>query len=349
MKKYIILLFSVVAYFSCKKDPKVIDSNSNFNATPYEYKVPLGLNKVPVPADNPLTVEGVYLGRMLFYEKQLSANNTQSCASCHLQNRFMNDSLRFSVGIDGIFGKRNAMPLFNVGYATSFFWDGGAPTLEKQALDPILNPIEMHNTMENVISKLKADAKYPTLFSKAFGSEEINTTRVLKAIAQFERTILSGNSKFDLWHNGLATFTESEYRGYELFLNNDKGDCFHCHTLGGYFTDFEFRNNGLDSIPVDLGRARITHNPLDEGKFKTPTLRNIEFTAPYMHDGRFNTLEEVVQHYNKNFYYTQNLDPLIQVIPKNRLSLAEVQDLISFLKTLTDTSFINNPAYSDPN
>ncbi|KXK43006.1 MAG: cytochrome C peroxidase [Bacteroidetes bacterium OLB11] len=302
-----------------------------------------------IPEDNPLTEEGVFLGRKLFYEPLLSANNKISCASCHQhQNYFKDSNFALSTGVDGFRGERNAMTLFNVGYEKKFFWDGGANDLESQALGPITNPLEMHETMLNVVNKLQSNPEYPSLFKKAFGTDKISTKFILYALAQFERTLLSGNTRFDKWQRGEITLTSKEMNGFNIFLDEQKGTCAHCHTLGNTFTDFEFRDIGLDSIPLDLGRYRITLNPDDIGKFKTSTLRNIAMTAPYMHDGRFATLRECIEFYNTGFHYSKNLAPELKNIPKGRLSDDDIDDLIVFLNTLTDTSFIHNKNFSNP-
>lgn len=333
---------------SCKPDPAFYSSDGHTH-THYNLNIPAGLPAMMIPADNPQTVEGVGLGRKLFYDNILSANNTMSCASCHqFKNYFVDSNKQFSTGIDHVQGTRNSMPLFNIGYATKFFWDGGAADLESQVVGPITNPVEMHETMANVLSKLQAHPQYPTLFKNAFGTDIITSKMVMQAVAQFERTLLSANSKFDQWKRGEVSLTAQETRGLNLFLDGNKGDCVHCHTFGSTFTDFEFRNTGLDSIPVDIGRAKITLKTEDEGKFKTPSLRNIEMTSPYMHDGRFTSLRQCIEHYNKNFRYTNNLAPELKTAIKGRMNENEIDDLIAFLQTLTDHDFINQSQFDQP-
>jgi cytochrome c peroxidase len=349
--KNTVLFFAIVLFLAaCRPDPKIILSTSDGHSHNHlDLTIPAGLPPMSIPSDNPLTVEGVDLGRRLFYDNILSANNTMNCGSCHQLNRFFVDSnKRFSVGIDNIEGTRNSMPLFNIGYSKGFFWDGGATSLEAQVAGPITNPIELHDNLENVVGKIQRHPLYPSLFKKAFGSDKITTRNLFFAIAQFERTLLSANSKFDQWRQGKAALTEAEQRGLNVYLDEKKGDCVHCHTFGSTFTDYEFRNTGLDSIPIDKGRGLITLNPSDDGKFKTPSLRNIELTAPYMHDGRFPSLESCIEHYNKNYNLTPNLDPVIRDLPKNRMTNQDVQDLVAFLKTLTDFSFLNNKAFDKP-
>lgn len=338
----------IVLFAQCKVDPQ-LPGQDGHQHTHLNLNIPAGLPPMTIPADNPMTVEGVALGRKLFYDNLLSANNTMNCGSCHqLRNYFVDSNLALSTGIDGIAGTRNSMPLFNIGYSKTFFWDGGAANLESQVLGPITNPVEMHETMANVISKIQNHPQYPTLFKNAFGTDVISSKLIMYAIAQFERTIISANSKFDQWKKGLVSLSPAEQRGMEIYTSDEKGDCTHCHSFGSTFTDFEFRNTGLDSIPVDKGRALITLKTDDEGKFKTPTLRNIAMTAPYMHDGRFATLRQCIEHYNKNFHYTKNLAPELKIVVKNRMTEADIDDLIAFLNTLTDTEFLNNKNLDKP-
>lgn len=343
---YIVFGMALIVLASCRIDPSFSDGH---NHTHYNLQIPATLPPIPIPPSNPMTVEGVALGRQLFYDNILSANNTMNCGSCHqLRNYFVDSNLAFSTGIDGIQGKRNAMPLFNIGWSKNFFWDGGAADLETQVIGPITNPIELHETMENVVGKLQAHPQYPSLFKKAFGSDVITSKHIMQAIAQFERTLLSADSKFDQWQLGKTSLTEQELRGIQVYLNEDKGDCAHCHGYGSTFTDFEFRNTGLDSIPIDKGRNLITLVSSDEGKFKTPTLRNIALTGPYMHDGRFKTLRECIDHYNTGFKYTKNLAPEIVTKAKGRMSEQDIDDLMAFLRTLTDYNFVNQSQFDKP-
>jgi cytochrome c peroxidase len=349
-KKILIpFLIATIAIVGCIKDPD--HGIHNDGHTHVNLDVPPGLPEMEIPTDNPLTAEGIALGRKLFFDPILSVDSTQSCGSCHNpKDYFVDDEERFSVGVDGIAGTRNSMPLFNIGYSKTLFWDGGAPSLEDQAIDPIVNPIEMHNTWQKAVADLNAHPDYPALFQAAFPtSDSVETKYVVRAIAQFERTLLSANSKFDQEQAGTYTFTDAEARGMDVFIAESKGDCFHCHSFGGTFTDFEMRNNGLDLVYADSGRYNITGNRNDIGKFKTPTLRNIEFTAPYMHDGRFKTLLECINHYNVGVKEHPNASPLLTTLPKGRMSAQDVSDLIAFLKTLSDYEFVNNPDFQDPN
>ena len=296
-----------------------------------------------IPFDNPLTVEGVDLGKKLFHDPILSADNSLSCAGCHMQTNSFTNNTQYSVGIDNIEGFRNASALINLGWNTSFNWDGSINTLEEQAFEPVINPIEMHDTWVNVENKLNSDSTYLNMFKNAFNIDYIDSNHVVKAIAQFERTLISVNSKYDKWIRQEIQLSPSELNGYVIF-NSEKGDCFHCHGTE-MFMDNLFHNNGLDSDNfTDLGLFNITDNPMDIAKFKTPTLRNVEFTAPYMHDGRFNTLEEVIDHYNSGGNYSATVDPLMKKIGVGlQLTNSEKQDLLNFLKALSDYDYLNSP------
>lgn len=342
-----LILLIVFSLYGCKPDPKFTEGKSKLHYVNLD--IPKGMPKLDIPADNPLTEEGIALGRKLFYDPILSLNNKMSCASCHqFENYFADSNFKVSTGVDGIQGTRNAPALFNVAYSKTFFWDGGARDLESQVIGPITNPVEMHENIANVISKLQNHPQYPNLFKQVFGTDKIQTKYLLYAIAQFERTLFSANSKFDKWKRGEIQLTAQEERGLQVYIDEKKGDCLHCHTLGSTFTDFEFRNIGLDSIPIDLGRYRVSLISGDEGKFKTPTLRNIAMTAPYMHDGRFQTLRECIDLYNTDFFYTKNLAPELQTSIKGRMNEDDIHDLIVFLHTLTDSSFLSNIKFAKP-
>jgi cytochrome c peroxidase len=304
--------------------------------------------KVQLPADNPLTQEGVELGRQLFHDNRLSVNCTQSCASCHDQTHAFADERRFSLGAQQQTGRRNAMPLFNLAWQQAFFWDGRAATLREQVLMPIQDAHEMNETLPNVIARLSADPQCENAFNQVFGSKEITSERIAKALEQFLLTLVSQESRFDRAARKVAALTESEIRGLQLFVTEFDpkrrlrgADCFHCHG-GTLFTSQTFANNGLALADNDLGRMTVTQNAADRGKFKTPSLRNIARTAPYMHDGRFATLEEVVEHYSSGVRRTSTLDPNLAKHPESGIQLTtqEKSDLVAFLKTLTDESFV---------
>ncbi|MEZ5174155.1 MAG: cytochrome c peroxidase [Bacteroidia bacterium] len=301
MKLKLISVLSIIVFVAACNKETDLPERTDF-LEPYILQTPAGFPAMQIPTENPLTKQGVELGRKLFYDPILSGNNTMSCGTCHVQEfGFTDNGLALSIGIDGIAGTRNSMPVMNLGWDSKFFWDGGAADLESQVIGPIQNPVEMHEDLSNAIAELNAHPEYPALFKQVFGESPITSAHVMKAIAQFERTLISGNSKYDKYLRGEAVLTPQELQGMDLFTSFDKGDCSHCHVLGSTFTDFEFKNNGLDSVYADEGRYRITLNPDDLGRFKTPSLRNIEVTAPYMHDGRFSTLMEVIQHYNSGF------------------------------------------------
>ncbi len=304
-----------------------------------------------IPSDNPQTLEGVALGRKLFFDRLLSANNSQSCASCHDPKRAFTDIDRFSDGVDGIRGNRNSMPLFNLAwnFDEKFFWDGRSPGLEQQAFEPVTNPIEMHNTWTEAIASLQNTNDYPELFFEAFGTRTIDSVLVTKAIAQFERTLISGDSKFDRHLMGAATLTPEEQNGFNVFMDEARGDCFHCHgsDKNPLWTDNAFHNNGLDEIFNDIGLEKVTGDPADRGKFRSPSLRNLKFTAPYMHDGRFATLDEVIDHYSEGLKNSPSIDPLMKKVAQGGVGLTDKDkaDLKAFLLSLSDEKFVTNPAF----
>ena len=306
-----------------------------------------------IPTNNLLTEEGVALGKKLFFDKILSGDGTQSCSSCHDPQKSFTDNKQFSDGVDGNFGTRNSMPLFNLAWNFNelFAWDGKELSLERQALEPVRNPIEMHSNWTTVAQKLQNHPEYPTLFLQAFGIATIDSTLVTKAIAQFERILISGNSKFDKYLRGETTLTAQEQNGFNLFMDEAKADCFHCHGSDNnpLWTDNAFHNNGLDATFTDLGLGAVSGDPADNGKFKSPSLRNLAFTAPYMHDGRFATLDEVINHYSEGLQQSPTIDPLMDKLGQGgvRLSTQEKADLKAFLLSLSDSDFINNPAFQN--
>jgi cytochrome c peroxidase len=315
------------------------------HTTPYRLPVPAHFPQPALPLDNPLTVEGIMLGRRLLFEKRLSGNNMLSCAGCHRPERAFSDSGKAtSLGIDGKRGVRRAMPLFNLAWSGRYTWDGRRALLREQALAPIQDRREMHETLPRALAKLSADATYRHLFARAFGSPGVTAERLSLAIEQYLLTLISANSKFDRALRQEATFTNQEKQGLLLFITEYDpargrvgGDCFHCHG-GNLFTDYQFKNNGLDTTFRDMGRAAVTGRAADRGKFKTPSLRNVELTGPYMHDGRYKTLEEVIEHYNTGVHRSDTLDPNIAKHPDEglRLSASDKRALVAFLKTLTD-------------
>jgi cytochrome c peroxidase len=385
--KILILVTAVFATFSCSKKEGCTDPlASNFNPdadeddglciydkdptptsvpgqpTPLPLQIPQlilqQLGEPDIPTNNPQTVEGVSLGRKLFFDPILSGDGTQACASCHAPEFAFTDSSQFSTGITMQQGNRNSMALFNAAWTNNptnknFFWDGRASNLEHQALGPVTNPIEMNNTWPNAVASLQADANYPNLFNDAFGTTTIDSTLVTMALAQFERTLISGNSRADLFFIGQGSLTSAELSGYEVYKDEFGGDCIHCHGLpvNVLWTDNDFHNNGLDATFLDNGLGAFTGDPADNGKFKTPSLRNLAYTAPYMHDGRFTTLDEVIDHYSSGLVHSPTIDPLMKQVAQGGVQLnpQEKADLKAFLLALSEPGFITNPDFQDPN
>lgn len=302
----------------------------------------------PEEPGNPLTVQGVELGRRLFHDPILSGDRTQSCATCHDPDHAFAEPRRVSVGIDGSEGVRNAPPVINVAWIPELFWDGRVASVEDQAREPVPNPIEMKLPWPDAVARIAADPDYPDMFGRAFGTIEVTEDRVVQAIAQFERTLVSHRSRWDRKIRLEEAFTEQEIRGERLFFS-EEAECFHCHG-SILFTDNRYHDTGLDFSPPDPGRMAQTGNESDRGKFRTPTLRNVAETAPYMHDGRFATLEEVLEHYVSGMVRSPNLDPLLGVHQPLGLPLSaqDQADLVAFLKTLTDDEFLQNPDFRAP-
>jgi cytochrome c peroxidase len=355
--KYITLLLMafIIGFAACDNEEEIIPKDD----TPYE----LSYGDLPepnLPSDNPLTVQGVQLGRMLFYDTKLSKDDSQSCASCHKQEDGFSDKRKFSIGVENLPGKRQAMAVFNMAWhENEFFWDGRAHLLREQALMPIEDPLEMNETLANAIEKLSNEKNYRDQFSRAFGSTEITAEKMSLALEQFMMSIVSSDSKYDQFLAGTASLTPSEERGRKLFFaeynpffpDQSGADCAHCHS-GRSFENDEYMNNGLDAEAdiTDIGRETVTGNTNDRAKFKVTTLRNIELTAPYMHDGRFQTLEEVVEHYNSGIQTSATADPTVLNTQSTGLMLSpqDKQDLVNFLKALTDDTFLNEVAYGSP-
>lgn len=294
-------------------------------------KVPLGLPPFEWPANNPYSAEKVELGRILYYDKRLSADDTVSCATCHAPMFAFADGAAVSTGIRKQKGGRSAPTVINRAYSQAQFWDGRAASLEEQAKGPMVNPIEMGNTHAAVVSRLKGIPGYAPLFAKAFGSEGIDIERTAMAIATFERTVLSGNAPYDKYKRGdKKAMTPDQVRGMSVFF--DKAKCDKCHE-GSNFTLNAYHNLGVgaDKPEPDVGRFEVTKNPKDWGAFKTPTLREIARTGPYMHDGSLQTLEEVVEFYNKGGIKNRNLDENMKEL---HLTDAEKKDLVAFMRAL---------------
>lgn len=338
---WIILIFTTSCSDNYEMDalPKdeayALDIPSHFPEIVYDLK------------ENPLTKNGVELGRKLFYEGKLSRNNTISCGFCHIQEyAFTHHGHSVSHGIDDRLGLRNAPPIQNMAFMKNFTWDGVSHNLEERSLVPITTSFEMDSSLSDVISKLSQDAQYKKLFSAAFGDDHISGDRIFKALSQFLLTMISVQSKYDQVKKGLDNFTNDEQKGHNLFAQK----CASCHS-GELFTDQSFRNTGMyyNSQYKDAGRYRVTLDQQDWMKFRVPSLRNVEYTAPYMHDGRFYSLEAVLNFYDHNVEDQANLDPILK--QNGRLGIAinsqEKLYLIAFLKTLSDKSFVSNPKFSE--
>jgi cytochrome c peroxidase len=295
--------------------------------------VPLGLSLPrPVPADNAPTEAKVRLGRKLFFDPVLSGDRRIACASCHEPAHGFAGSARLPTGIGGRTGRRNVPSLLNRAYGKSFFWDGRAGSLEEQALHPIASRLEMGSSVTEVVDRLGKHAQYPALFRSAFG-EGVNARDLARALASFERVLLAGNSRVDRFHAGdVQALNDGERHG--LWLYESRARCWRCHS-GPNFTDEEFHNTGVSwgGNPPDLGRYEVTHEEADRGRFKTPSLRGLTATAPYMHDGSLATLEEVVQYYNRGGNKNPHLDPSMEPLD---LSPADIRDLVAFLRALSD-------------
>jgi len=348
----------IIAACSKDEDPPIIPpGNECPDPTPLTLTLPANFPELPNPPSNPLTVEGVALGRRLFYDPILSADSSLSCGGCHLQAHSFGDTRPFSEGIHGDKSRRQAPTLVNPAWnSRGVFWDGRAVDLETQATQPVPEPTEMSLPWPDAVLRLKAHPEYPDLFCAAFGSKDISMIRVVKAIAQFERTFVSANSKYDRWKRGEEALNTMELRGFRLFLREGKGDCFHCHDETLLATG-SFHNTGLDTIPIDGGRGEVTGNPADLGKFKSSSLRNIMESSPYMHDARFTSIREVLDHYNRGFRHGKPdslpADPQVDALINKRLlfppmTSAELDTLEAFLETLTDWDFLTNPDLSNP-
>ena len=370
MRLLICCLTSILIWvLACSEDQKVDTGDLSkipYSPEAYPMTIPAGLHKLPDSIIASLTKEGVQLGRHLFYDAILSSDSTMACATCHNPHKGFTDNFAVSKGVTGMVGNRSAMTVLNAVYANIYpgyfnvgmFWDGREPDLQAQAVQPVQNPIEMHEIWPNVILKLKKHAIYPEMFRKAFGissKDQITKELATKAIAQFETILLTGgNSIFQKQRRGTLFFEADQQEGHDLYFNQDPmipdAQCFHCHSEPLMMGTNDYFNNGIDSVKslddfADKGRGGVTHIRFDNGKFKAPSLYNIELTGPYMHDGRFKTLEEVIDHYNSGGHVAENKNAFI--LPLGLNSHLK-KSLLAFLKTLTDTTYLQNPDVLSP-
>lgn len=360
----------IVLLIQCTKDPEIATITPPIDAPflpdqPYDYVgdiqgIPQAMLFQPLsflnaePSYNPTTNWGATLGRVLFYDNALSANQTISCASCHHQENAFADTGAFSTGFLGGHTGRNAMAIVNMRFSRTFFWDLRANGLENQVIMPIENALEMGMDTVLLVNRVVSLSYYPPLFEKAFGTRIVTAQRIRYALAQFIRSLVSYRSKYDEGvSSNFANFSQEETDGMNYFLSGQFA-CNQCHSTQNFY-ERDARNNGLESIAVDSGRALITGDPNDIGKFRVPTLRNVALTAPYMHDGRFRTLDQVIEHYNSGVQSSPTLDdrlttnltvggPPIQM----NMTTYQKQALIAFLNTLTDQTFISDPKFSNP-
>lgn len=347
MKNIVLLVCFTLNFISCTNDD--IDRGIPINEK-YELKYPSYFPSLTFDTIRyPLSKNGIELGRKLFYDGRLSRNNTISCGFCHIQeNAFTHHGHNVSHGIDDRLGIRNAPPIQNLAFLNRFMWDGVIHDLAQQSISPISNEDEMDSSIEEIVSKLKNDTNYRTLFKSVFGDESINGERILNALGQFMAVMISSNSRYDAFLKKEGNLTDEEKYGMNLFQKK----CSSCHS-GALFTDETFRNTGqyYDVQYKDGGRFRVTLDSVDFMKFRVPSLRNIELTKPYMHDGRFYSLEAVLNFYDQNVENQKNLDPILKQNGRIGIPMTENEKkaIITFLKTLTDQKFITNPAFAEFN
>jgi len=354
--------FIIITLLSCNKNETTDSDNELYDDTAYDFVEQYRFPSIEVSSDNPLTQAKVDLGRKLFYDKQLSKSKSTSCGSCHNQaNAFTDNGSTVSTNDLGDLTTRNSMPFFNLIWLDEgFFWDGRSASLEDAVDDAINN--EQHPVWDVTLADVEVDPDYANDFAKAFEDAEISQTNINKAIASFIKTIVSDDSKFDKYIRGEVALTSLEQYGFDSLFLTEKGDCFHCHGVYPFMTDFDFHDNALqDGGYVDLGLGGITGDTYDEGKMRSPALRNLSYSAPYMHDGRFNTLEEVIDFYSTGQHATPNVDPLMKQVNNGGFQFEEEhilpsgdtinqkEAIIAFLLTLDDETFINNEEYSNPN
>lgn len=325
---------------------------------PYVFPQLIFFPEMPEPSGKPVTTEGAALGKYLFYDPVLSRDCTMSCASCHRQQFAFSDAPnKFSRGIQGEFMKRNTMPLFNLAWYPSFFWDGRAASLESQVFVPVSAHNEMNLDWKTAAARIRSIPFYRNRFRLIYGDKEIDSLMIADAVSQFERTLISHRSKYDKVMAGKARFNDEEYAGFVLANDMTRGDCLHCHTSDGdaLGTTAKFANNGLDSFSdfaayPDQGLAAVSGKKNDAGKFRIPSIRNTGFTAPYMHDGRFRTIEEVVDFYGSGVKTGATTDSKMEFAHQGgaHFSAEEKKQLLAFLATLNDSAFVSDPEFASP-
>lgn len=376
---FLLIVFAILVNTSCKKEVPIqdviVDPTQEYKPTPYNiYIPPYFPSKFNIPADNPLTVEGVHLGRLLFYDSRFSGyqspDSQMSCGTCHLQEYAFECGInnpRFPgghpIGISGVPTPHVMLPLFNIAWQNDeFLWNGliwqGNPDIHKRRLEDLCwmgvhAPHEMYSDTNRAKAAIQNIPGYKPLFKQAFGTEEITFELMAKAVSQFIRSIVSYNSKFDRYLRGETNLTPEEFRGFVLFVTEEGADCFHCHGGDGnpLFSTYLYYNNAKDTLFNDpRDRFAVSGDPTDHGAYKAPTLRNCVLTGPYMHDGRFTTLDEVIEFYNTGLKWSPYVHPLMHKINDGGALLTpqEKADLKAFLLTLTDNVLLTNPAYSDP-
>lgn len=349
---FFILLMTTISFSSCGKDPEA-------QATEYKLEKPSHFPNFSIPADNPLTKDKIRLGRMLFYEKGLSEDNQIACSSCHKQEFAFGSNLPIDVKVNHGMTTRNSSVLFNLVFSPKFFWDGRTSTLETTVLDALEGEQKFKNSF--VVSKLFPKAGYKELFQSVFATDAPTNEMVAKALASFIRTMISANSLLDKGakEGDPTKYLSADAKDGKILFETEAADCFHCHgdAKGNpLFTDNDFHNNGLDSISnADIGLGMVTKNPSDNSRFRTPSVRNLSYTAPFMHDGRFTNLDQVLQHYNSSLKRSVTMDPNISkhILPSNNIggmnmTPLQVSRLKAYLLSMDDPTFIADTQFSNP-
>jgi cytochrome c peroxidase len=339
---YGLFLLIILLFSACGDEPA---DDFIYAPTPFSNPLPDHFPPMRIPESNPMTEQGVNLGKKLFYDPIISAEGNFSCASCHRLSYAFSDTIPFSPDMDGVLQDMNTMPLFNTAFYQRYSWNGAIASIEN---DVLITISKLHGNWDQLLDELTEDDQYRRLFFEAFGRDTITVDQVEQSIAQFVRSLLSFNSRFDSIIAGTVSPTIEEMRGYELFFT-EEGDCFHCH-IDPLFTNTGFHNNALDNVEnMHPGFSLVTGSDMDKGKFKVPSLRNLYFTAPYMHDGRFKTIRDVINFYSEGLQASPYADSNMKNVHKGGIQLSEEdkEALEAFLFTLTDFSLVNNPDYAN--